>query len=145
MEDHWKTKMARFIEEFRIIESSISETKLDFTNFCEFIAEPAFESLGEELKQYGMSAKIEKIKEKSITLFIYFPKSNIEDFYFTIYLPENAVELSLRKQTGDVKQRKSSADVLDTPFLNGAMPTSRVRTAARALKPQRILTPALLG
>jgi hypothetical protein len=116
MEKDWKTKLANFFEELRIIQSSISETLMDFSHFCEFIAEAAFESLSEELDQYHLSSSVKKIKDKSISLQISFPKSNIDTFYYIISLPDNSIELKLRLQTG------SQSNLTDEPFMEGIGP-----------------------
>ena len=116
MENDWKTKLANFFEELRIIQSSVSETLMDFSHFCEFIAEPAFEILGEELDQYHLSSSIKKIKDKSISLQIVFPKSSIDNYYYTILLPDNAVELKLRLRSG------GQSDFIDEPFMEQVAP-----------------------
>jgi hypothetical protein len=116
MENDWKTKLANFFEELRIIQSSISETLMDFSHFCEFIVEPAFEILGEELNQYHLSSSIKKIKDKSISLQIVFPKSSIDNYYYTISLPDSAVELKLRLRSG------GQADFTEEPFMEEVGP-----------------------
>lgn len=116
MENDWKTKLANFFEELRIIQSSVSETLMDFSHFCEFIAEPAFEILREELDQYHLSTSIKKIKDKSISLQIQFPKSSIDNYYYTILLPETAVELKLRLRSG------GQSDFTDEPFMEQVAP-----------------------
>jgi len=116
MENDWKTKLANFFEELRIIQSSVSETLMDFSHFCEFIVEPAFEILREELDQYHLSSSIKKIKDKSISLQIQFPKSNIDNYYYTISLPDNAVELKLRLKSG------GQSDFIEEPFMEQVAP-----------------------
>ncbi|MBN2246171.1 MAG: hypothetical protein JW755_10035 [Candidatus Aminicenantes bacterium] len=116
MEKDWKTKLANFFEELRIIQSSISETLMDFSHFCEFIAASAFECLSEELDQYHLSSSVKKIKDKSISLQISFPKSNIDTFYYIISLPDNSIELKLRLQTG------SQSDLTEEPFMEQVGP-----------------------
>lgn len=116
MEKDWKTKLAHFFEELRIIQSSISETLMDFSHFCEFIAEPAFESLSEELNQYHLSSSVKKVKDKSISLQITFPKSSIDNYYYTIFLPDNSIELKLRLQTG------GQSNLTEEPFMEQVGP-----------------------
>jgi hypothetical protein len=89
---------------------------MDFSHFCEFIAEPAFEILGEELDQYHLSSSVKKIKDKSISLQITFPKSNIDNYYYTISLPDNAIELKLLLRTG------GQADFTEEPFMEQVGP-----------------------
>ena len=41
----WKLNLANYFEELRILRESKQEALDNFNQFCEFIAEPAFESL----------------------------------------------------------------------------------------------------
>jgi len=50
-ERDWKEALAKCFEELRVIEECKGETPENFKQFCEFIAEPAFESLAEELRR----------------------------------------------------------------------------------------------
>ena len=49
MADDWKAKLISYFEESRIIQTSIMETLDNFNHFSEFVVEPAFEALSEEL------------------------------------------------------------------------------------------------
>ena len=57
MGSDWKKDLASFFEEYAIIETSKKETLDDFDQFCEFIAEPAFENLSGALKELGIKSK----------------------------------------------------------------------------------------
>ncbi len=92
----WKSDLAKCFEEFRIIESCQKETVKEFNQFCEFIAEPCFESLAEELKPYGASTRIKKNKDKSIIFQVSFPPLKIKDFQYIIFLPKNSFKLKLK-------------------------------------------------
>ena len=64
MTEDWKENLASFFEGYRIIEKSKDETIKNFDQFCEFVVEPAFESLGEELENYRITSKIKRDKGK---------------------------------------------------------------------------------
>jgi len=57
MGNDWKENLASFFEGISILEISKKETIENFNQFCEFIVEPGFESLDEELKQFGIKSK----------------------------------------------------------------------------------------
>lgn len=107
MEKNWKENLSAVFEELRIIQASIKEILGNFDQFCEFIAEPAFESLSEELKQYGIKSSLKRIKGKSIDFQINFKKSRKAHFHYIICLPENSVELRMKLFIKGRKERKS--------------------------------------
>jgi len=107
MEKDWKANLARFFDELRIIENSKEETIENFDQFCEFIAEPAFETLIEELRVYGLKSKCVRSKKESIAFIINFPKSGIDNFRYVIYLPKNSLELNLKLRIRGIKNKKS--------------------------------------
>ena len=74
MTKNWKENLASFFEGYRIIERSKEETLKNFDQFCEFVAEPAFENLQEELKNYRDFFKDKKIQRPIHTFQINFPK-----------------------------------------------------------------------
>lgn len=92
----WKANLANYFDELRILQTSQQETLDNFDQFCEFIVEPAFESLGEELSQYRIKSKSKRVKGSSITFHIFYEQSGIDNFQYTIYLPKNSLELNLR-------------------------------------------------
>lgn len=96
MTKDWKENLASFFDGYRIIERSKEDTIKNFDQFCEFVAEPAFESLGEDLENYRITSKIKKDKGKSITFQINFPKSKVENFLYIIIFPKNSLELQLK-------------------------------------------------
>ena len=58
MEEDWKDELASYFEEYNILEVSKVETLENFEHFSEFVAEPAFESIQEELKVYHVKSRI---------------------------------------------------------------------------------------
>ncbi len=122
MGSDWKKDLSGFFEEYAIIETSKKEALDDFDQFCEFIAEPAFENLSGELKAFGIKSKSKRAKGKSITFQINFPGSRIDNFHYAICLPKNSLELRL---TLRVRGRKNIRNVMEEkqmPFMDGIKP-----------------------
>lgn len=122
MESDWKKNLRNFFEEYSIIETSKKETLDDFSQFCEFIVEPAFESLAEALKEFGMGSKHKRAKGKSVTFQINFPGSRIDNFQYIIVLPKNSLELKLKLRLRGRKNRRSMVEEEECPFMEGISP-----------------------
>lgn len=123
MEEDWKKDLSRVFEEFSILENCKQETLQDFDNFCEFIAEPAFETLGEELRNYGVKSKYKKSKKKWISFQLNFPRSRIDNFQYIIYLPQNSPELKLRLKLKGRRDKKSVRKEWEESFLEEIKPS----------------------
>lgn len=123
MTKNWKENLASFFEGYRIIERSKEETLKNFDQFCEFVAEPAFESLQVELKNYRISSKIKRSSGRSITYKINFPKSRIENFFYTIRFPRNSIELQLKLVIRGRRSKKSSLEENEFSFMKDVVPT----------------------
>jgi hypothetical protein len=123
MTKNWKENLASFFEGYRIIERSKEETLKNFDQFCEFVAEPAFESLQEELKNYRVPSKIKRSGGRSITFQINFPKSRIENFIYVIRFPRNSIELQLKLVIRVRRTKKSSLEENELPFMKDVVPT----------------------
>jgi len=122
MTKDWKENLASFFEGYRIIERSKEDTLKNFYQFCEFVAEPAFESLQAELKKYSIQSKIIKSKGKSITFRINFPDSRIENFLYSIRFPKNSIELRLNLITRGRSSKKSLMEEQEQAFMKDVMP-----------------------
>ncbi|TET22461.1 MAG: hypothetical protein E3J76_04755 [Candidatus Aminicenantes bacterium] len=122
MGNEWKENLASFFEGLRILEISKKETIENFDQFCEFIVEPGFESLDEELKQFGIKSKSSKSKGKSITFQINFTKSRIDNFQYIIFLPKNSLELKLKLRIRGRKRKKSLMEEKEEPFMENVEP-----------------------
>lgn len=123
MGSDWKKDLASFFEEYAIIETSKKETLDDFDQFCEFIAEPAFENLSGALKELGIKSKSRRVRGKSITLQISFPGSRIDNFHYAICLPKNSIELRLTLRIRGRKNVKNVMEEKQMPFMDGANPS----------------------
>ena len=122
MGSDWKKDLASYFEEYAIIETSKKETLDDFDQFCEFIAEPAFENLSGAFKELGIKSKSRRIKGKSITFLANFPGSRIDNFHYAICLPKNSIELRLTLRIKGRKNTKSIMEEKKMPFMNGINP-----------------------
>ncbi|HEK85248.1 MAG: hypothetical protein ACPLZD_05040 [Candidatus Saccharicenans sp.] len=117
MEDEkWKKELNRYFEDLRIIEKCQQEAREHFDQFCEFIVEPALETLEDELKARGIKIKYFREKNKFIHLQINFPNSKVDNFHYRIILPSNSLDLKLILQTKGRKNKKSPLVSKEKPF-----------------------------
>lgn len=123
MTKDWKENLASFFEGYRIIERSKVESIKNFDQFCEFVVEPAFESLGEELENYRINSKIKKDKGKSITFQINFTKSRVDNFLYTIGFPKNSLELQLKLFIKGRKDINSPMEETESRFMKDVPPS----------------------
>ena len=117
VETDWRDDLKNFFEDLNIIEKSKQETIQNFHQFCEFIAEPAFETLNEEFQQYRIKSQLQRSKGKSIALKINFPKSKVDNLTYTISLPENSFKLMLKLVIRGRKSKKSQIEEREMPFM----------------------------
>jgi hypothetical protein len=122
MTKDWKENLASFFDGYRIIERSKEDTIKNFDQFCEFVAEPAFESLAEELENYRITSRIKKDKGKSITFQINFTKSKVENFLYIIVFPKNSLELQLRLSIRGRKDIHSPMEGTEGRFMKDVAP-----------------------
>ena len=122
MGSDWKEDLATFFEEYAIIETSKKETLDDFDQFCEFIAEPAFENFSAALRHFGITSKSQRTRGKSITFKINFPGSRIDNFHYAICLPKNSIELRLTLRIIGRKNKRSVMEENPLPFMDGINP-----------------------
>lgn len=105
--EKWRGHLEDCFEKIRLIEKCQAETKENFTQFCEFIAEPAFEALSESLKEYGIKGHIRKEDLLTIRLDISFAKTRATQFSYEIHLPKNSIQLKLKLRLLGRKDKKS--------------------------------------
>ncbi len=123
----WKNDLTDFFEDIQIIEKCKGQTVKDFDQLCEFIAEPAFENLTEELKKQRIKSRFKKNKKKSIDFQINFPGSRLDHFHYTIFLPKNSVELKLRLEIRGRKNKESQLEKTEKPFMEGIQSADLLR------------------
>ncbi len=122
-EDGWKKSFSYFLEDLRIIEECKGETPENFNQFCEFIAEPSFESLSEELRKYGIKSEYKIKKRKWISFEVKFPKSRIDNFHYIVILPRNSIELKLKLRTRGRRTKKSLIEEKVEIFMKDVLPS----------------------
>jgi hypothetical protein len=125
MGNDWKENLEKAREEIEILIESQKETLLKFEQFCEFVAEPAFETLSDELKTYKIRSRLKKRKGESISFQIDFPRSRIDHFHYIITLPKASVDLQLKLAIKGRKNQESLPVEKNVPFLNDA-PSSEI-------------------
>ncbi|MGD1010038.1 MAG: hypothetical protein ABR951_07805 [Candidatus Aminicenantales bacterium] len=113
----WKTELKNHFENMRILEKCQAETSIHFEQFCEFIVEPAFEALVDEIASYGVKARFQKSKGRDIRLSLSFPGSKDEQFHYKISIPRNSVELRLALMTKGRKNLKSDYKTTEEAFM----------------------------
>jgi len=121
-QDGWKENLRSCFAGIRLIEQCKLETLVNFGQFCEFIAEPAFEALAEDLKEFGLRTKSHKQKDKSIGFEIAFPKSRKAQFIYIITLPKNSVDIRLTLKVRGRKIQSSDFEDADSTFMEGVTP-----------------------
>ena len=122
-ENDWRKSLANFLDDLRIIEECKGETPENFNQFCEFIAEPSFEGLSDELRKYGIRSKYRIKKQKWISFEVKFPRSRIDNFHYIISLPKNSVELRLRLKTRGRRTKRSLIEEKEEPFMKDVLPS----------------------
>lgn len=127
MGSDWREDLTSLLEEFSIIETSKKETLEDFDQFCEFVVEPAFESLTEALKKLGIKSKSRRTKGKFISFQINFPGSRIDNFQYIISLPKNSLELRLKLRIRGRKNKRSVMGEKEESFMEAVNPVGLLK------------------
>jgi hypothetical protein len=118
----WKDRLNEYFESVAVLEKSKTETAAKFDQFWEFIAEPAFENLKEEMKEHGIRVLWRREAGRKIHLQMSFPKSKSDNFHYEIFLPANSYELRLRLIISGRKSVNGPLMETKSPFLDGIAP-----------------------
>ncbi len=118
----WQSELRSIFENTRILEKSKHETVVHFEQFCEFIVEPAFESLAEGMAEFGVKLRVQKTKSRDIRLSLSFPRSKDDQFLYRLSLPKNSVELRLGLVVKGRKSPKGEFKSRDEDFMPGLGP-----------------------
>jgi len=121
---NWTVNLRSYFDSLKVIERCKFEAIENFKQFCEFIAEPAFESLAEELKAYGVKARFQKSKGNLIGFQINFPKSRVVNFHYIIFLPKNSMDLRLILLTKGRKRKNSDFEEKEEAFMKDIPPSN---------------------
>lgn len=132
-DSEWQDSLTSLLEELRLIEELKGETPENFNQFCEFIAEPAFESLSKELRRYGIKSKFRRKKRKLISITVNFPRSSIDNFHYIITLPKNSVQLKLKLAIKGRKTKKSVIEEKNLPFMKDIFPSEVLKISKEDL------------
>ncbi len=115
--DDWKAELKNHFDNIKILEKSKGEAVLHFDQFCEFIVEPAFESLADELASYGIKARHAKAKGREVRFVACFPGSKEEQFQYRVTLPRNSIELRMTLTVRARKTAKADYETKEEGFL----------------------------
>ena len=129
----WKEELRKRFEAFKLIEKAQADTLESFTQFCEFIAEPAFESLKEEMKDYGVRVRFNEEKGVAIELELSFPGSKKDNFRYRIVLPRNAFELKLGLVVKGRKTKSAPREEESVEFMKGRPPAEIMKLSKEDL------------
>jgi len=119
----WKTELKNHFDNMRVLDRCRAEALLQFDQFCEFIVEPAFESLADEIASFGVKLRFQKTRGRDIRASLSFPGMKDEQFQYRILLPRNSIELRLGLATKGRKNLKSEYKTKDGEFMPGLSPT----------------------
>ncbi len=128
-EKDWKTELKNHFESMRILEKCQAETILHFDQFCEFIVEPAFEALAEEIAAFGVKGRTQKSKGRDIRLSFSFQGSKDEQFHYRISIPKNSIELRLALMTRGRKNLKTDYKTTEETFMPQLGPAEVLKLA----------------
>jgi len=129
----WKDEVRKHFENVRVIEQCQGETLQRFEQFTEFIVEPAFEALTDELKPRGIRVRFKNNKGRSLSFVLSFPGSGEDQFHYTIVLPKNAIDLKLRLVVRGRQRRKGPLVEEEGEFMPGLMPSAIMKIAKEDL------------
>jgi len=129
----WRDELRKYFEDVRIIEKAKVETRESFDQFCEFIAEPTFDSLEEEMKEYGIKVRFRKEKGRAFYFDISFPESRIDNFHYKIVLPRNSIQLKLGLVLKGRKARSAPFEEMRDEFMKDVAPSAVMKLAKEDL------------
>lgn len=119
----WKIDLKDLFEGVEIIKLSQKEVLEKFNNFRELIAEPAFETLSEELKEYKVKTYYTKSKGRTIHFRMSFPRSGKDSFHYIICLPKNSLELNLKLRIKARRDKRSQLEEREEEFMEYISPS----------------------
>jgi hypothetical protein len=92
----WRTDLTACFDDLQVIAKCRAEAVERFVEFCDYVAEPAFEALAGEFRRFDVKTRYRTRKGISTHLEIRFPKSRVDQFHYILWVPKNAVELKLK-------------------------------------------------
>lgn len=131
--DDWKDRLRIFFDSIDVLERCKLETQENFMQFCEFIAEPAFEALAEEMKEYKVKCRFWTRRGKSTGIRFEFPGSGVDSFQYIISLPKNSVQMKLRLQIKGRKSPQAPTDESEEAFMERIPPDKVMKISKEEL------------
>jgi hypothetical protein len=119
----WKDELRKYFESVKIIQKSKAETQESFAQFCEFIVEPAFEILEDEMKAYGIKVRLSQEKSRFVHFEFFFPGSKIDNYHYKLILPRNSYELRLSLVLKGRKLPQSALEEIKEDFMKDVFPS----------------------
>jgi len=113
----WKSDLAACFEDLQVISKCRAEALERFIEFCEYVAEPAFEALGQEFLRFGVKTKFRTIAGVSTHLEIRFPRSRVDRFHYVLWMPKNSVELLLKLTVRGRRAPNGPLEEKTVPFI----------------------------
>ncbi|MGB7297018.1 MAG: hypothetical protein WBC70_15645 [Candidatus Aminicenantales bacterium] len=123
--EDWKDRLRMLIDSVSVLERCQRETRENFKQFCEFIAETAFESLAEEMKEHKIKAKFWTESGKSTGIRLDFPSSRVPAFHYIVSLPPNSVQMKLRLQVKGPASTDGPSQDIEKVFME-SLPPDRI-------------------
>jgi len=130
---NWEKELQSHFDNLRVIENCKTETLQRFEQFCEFIAELAFEALASGLKAKGVRSRIRKEKGRSIGMEIRIPGPRPGWFEYRMILPRNSVDLRMTLRTRGRWADKAEPQETAEPFMEGVDSAAVLKTAKEDL------------
>ena len=130
---NWEHELKSHFDNLRVIENCKAETLVKFEQFCEFIAELAFESLADELKTKGVRSRIRREKGRFIGLEIRIPGPRPGSFEYRLVLPRNSVDLKMTLRTSGRWTDRAEAEETGEPFMEGTDSAIVLKTAKETI------------
>jgi hypothetical protein len=121
-EADWRSDLTGCFEDLKVVQRCRAEALEQFSQFCEFVAEPAFEVLAEEFLQYKVKSRFWKAEGKSIHFEVRFPRSQTDHFHYILWMPKNSVELKLKLTIKSRKTPQSELEERTVPFIEKVPP-----------------------
>jgi len=118
----WRSDLTTCFEDLKVVERCREEALEHFSQFCEFVVEPAFKALAEEFNRYKVKARFWQVKGRSIHFEVRFPRSQTDQFHYVLWMPKNSIELKLKLTTKSRKTPLGELEERTVPFIEKVPP-----------------------
>jgi hypothetical protein len=118
----WRSDLTTCFDDLKVVERCREEALEHFAQFCEFIAEPAFEALAGEFLKFKLKSRFWKVEGKSVHFEVRFPRSPGDQFQYILWMPKNSVELKLRLTVKSRRTPEGEFKERTIPFIQHVPP-----------------------